>query len=373
MNSLRPCAERLSVITVSLALALLSRDVHADNTLHITTAQSDRPTVVALGVQVLISGDDNFNAAIGVRYRVMGGSNWQTAQSLFRVHPEVVTGATVPTQFAGSIFDLNPDTPYEIELHATDPDGAVDNTMMLTARTRAVPRANPAAPHTVSVTDAASLSSALGSAHPGDVITLANGTYSGTWSLGVSGTADNPIYLRGASEDGVILDGGNCVGCNVIEVYGSYVTIESLTIQNAERAIRFQTPASTNNVMRHVHIRDVTLAVNGHGGQLDYYLCDNIAEGRLHWPTTYATDMQAHSNDDGLVVTGDGMVVCHNRISGFADSIQNSAMLSRSNDFYGNDSIWNYDDGIELDGMAGNARAFRNRWTNTYDAISGIL
>ena len=55
-----------------------------------------------------------------------------------RVRPELVTGISVPQQFAGSVFDLRPDTDHEIELHAVDPDG-IDETWTVTARTRPVP------------------------------------------------------------------------------------------------------------------------------------------------------------------------------------------------------------------------------------------
>ena len=70
---------------------------------------------------------------------------------LFRVFPETVT-QPVPEQLAGTIFDLAPDTAYEIELHATDPDGPVAELRLLSGRTRPVPRANPATPSPVTVT-----------------------------------------------------------------------------------------------------------------------------------------------------------------------------------------------------------------------------
>src|SRR5439155_1028892 len=87
--------------------------------------------VVALGVRLLISGDDNHNAQVAVRYRAATATEWRVAMPLFRVHPESVVGRTVPEQFAGSIFDLSPGTTYEIELHATDPDAPVDQTLTL--------------------------------------------------------------------------------------------------------------------------------------------------------------------------------------------------------------------------------------------------
>ena len=73
---------------------------------------------------------------------------------LFRVRPEVVTGRTVPAQFAGSIFDLVPAQSYEIELHAVDTDGSVDQVVTLTGATRPVPPSDPKTPNKKNVTDA---------------------------------------------------------------------------------------------------------------------------------------------------------------------------------------------------------------------------
>src|SRR5258707_3557057 len=95
----------------------------ADNVVHPGSPIFDRPTLTALGVQLPITGDDNFNSAVTVRFRVSGSATWQQALPLFRVHPETVANWTVAPQFAGSIFDLKPATSYDIELHAVDPDG----------------------------------------------------------------------------------------------------------------------------------------------------------------------------------------------------------------------------------------------------------
>jgi hypothetical protein len=114
--------------------------------LQISSAALDRPTVTNLGVQVLILGDDNYNATIIVRFRQVGSSLWNNAQPLHRVRPDVVTGLPVLEQFAGSIFDLRPATSYEIELHAQDSDGPVDQTLTLTGTTRPVPRTEPTSP-----------------------------------------------------------------------------------------------------------------------------------------------------------------------------------------------------------------------------------
>ena len=139
------------------------------------------------------------------------------------------------------------------------------------------------------VTDATSFTAALGAAQPGDVITLGAGTYAGQFAIHAGGTAADPIVIRGAG-DATILDGGGCTGCNVLEVYGSDVHIESLAVAHATRALRFQTQAATRDVVRHVHISDVTLAIGSQADQTDFYIADNILEGRLTWPCTYASN-----------------------------------------------------------------------------------
>jgi len=342
---------------------------HADNVLHLGIPVLDRPTLMSLGVQLAITGDDNYNATVTLRYRKSGTTAWRTGLPLYRAHPESIIGYPAIPQFAGSIVDLRPNTSYDIELHAYDPDGAVDQTLTLTGTTRAIP-GDPSSPRAVSVSNPASLTNALAGAQPGDVITLANGVYSGLFGINVSGTAANPIVIRGASQDGVILDGGNCTGCNIIEVYASFVHIEQLTLHNAERAIRFQVAGTQANVVRRVHITDVTMGITGRPPQYDYYIADNIVEGRLSWPSIYTDDGGAHSDDTGIAAQGSGMVVAHNRISGFGDAMRIESQGARGCDFYNNDVLWSYDNGIELDEAEGNVRAIRNRFTNVFMPLS---
>ena len=367
--SSRP-ASALASLALSLALTSVASPARADDVLHVGAAKLDPPTIISLGVQLMVTGDDDYNASVTLRYRKSGEASWKTGLPLHRVHPSVVVGRTVAPQLAGSIFELSPDTAYDIELHALDPDGSVDQILTLSGRTRAVPRADPKTPRAVAVTDAASLRAALTSAKAGDVITLANGTYPGTFQINASGTVGDPIVIRGASQAGVVLDGQGCTGCNIVEVYGSFVHIERLTLANAERSVRWQTAAAEGNVLRRARVTNVTLGVGGQPDQKGFTICDNVFEGRLAWPLTYGDDGAAHASDDGIVVSGTGHVVCHNTISGFADALQNFQSGTRANDFYGNEILWTYDDGIELDGMEGNGRCFRNRFMNTYDTLS---
>jgi MYXO-CTERM domain-containing protein len=371
-------------LAAALALLTASRAARADDVLHPGTPTLDPPTITALGVQLPITGDDNFNATVTVRYRRTGTTAWSDGLPLTHVHAEAVVGLAVSPHFGGSIFDLAPGTAYDIELHAQDADGTVDSTLMLTGTTRPVPAADPVHPHAVMVTDAASLTAALTAAQPGDVITLANGTYAGAFSFNGSGTADDPIVIRGQSEDGVVLDGMGCASCNVVESYGSFVHLENLTIQHANRAIRFQAQGGQANVVRRVHIRDVVLAIGSQDDQQDFYIADNVMEGRLVWPCVYTSDDPAcntdpgsgmvthglHANDDGIRVTGHGHVITHNTISGFGDAMKIEQDGAVSVDFVGNDVLWTYDNGIELDTSAGNTRALRNRFTNTFATLS---
>jgi len=353
----------LAAVVLSLAA-----HVHADDVLHPGGVTVDRPTLRTLGVQLLISGDDDHDAQVGVRYRPVGASGWKTGLNLFRVHPESVVGRTVPEQFAGSIFELQPGTTYEVELRATDPDGPVDQTVTVEATTRPLP-ADPLNPSPKNVTDAAGLQAALDGAQPGDAITLADGIYRGPFALGASGTADEPIVIRGASEDGAVLDGYGC-DCNLLEIDGSFVHVERLTLQNALRALRLKTPGTRGNVARRIHIRDVTNGIIGDPDQEDFYLCDNVLEGRLAWPFVYEDDGGHHANDDGISVQGSGHVVCHNQIVGFGDAMKNEQAGARADDFYGNEVLSAYDNAIELDYSEGNTRCFRNRFTNTFVPLS---
>jgi hypothetical protein len=333
-------------------------------------AELDRPTLTAIGIQLPVAPGLSYQAVTTVRYREAGSETWREAMPLFRVHPDVVVGWDVNPQFGGSIFDLKPGTRYQVELHEVDPESGTDQRVMLAAATRALPH-DPSAPHRRPVRSAEELKSALSSAQAGDIIELADGVYRGQFRIDAPGTRERPIVIRGASEEGTILDGDGCNDCNGFEVYGAgFVHIERLTIRSSERAIRFQTNGAEGNVVRRVHIRDTTLAIGAHPDQRDFYIADNTLEGRLKWPQEYRADDGAHSDDDGIQVMGNGHIVAYNRISGYGDAMKTSQRGARSVDFYGNDIRYSYDNGVELDEGAGNIRCFRNRFLNTYAPLS---
>ena len=86
------------------------------------------PTLINLGFEWRIDGDANRNAKVDVSYRKAGENAWQTAMPLLRLQGERTTQPNVfalvsPNMFAGSILDLEPDTPYEARFVLSDPDG----------------------------------------------------------------------------------------------------------------------------------------------------------------------------------------------------------------------------------------------------------
>src|ERR1700761_4984047 len=95
----------------------------------------ERPTLLSLGFEWKISGDDNRNAVVAVTYRSHGESSWRQALPLFRMGGEFIAGPkpqygglnyynyTVPPGFAGSVLNLEPDTEYDVHFVMSDPDG----------------------------------------------------------------------------------------------------------------------------------------------------------------------------------------------------------------------------------------------------------
>src|SRR5260370_40884724 len=89
----------------------------------------DHPTLINLGFEWLIEGDDNRNSQVEVSYRKRGETQWKPGLPLLRLQAERiyqdqgVFDVISPNMFAGSILDLEPDTEYEARFVMSDPDG----------------------------------------------------------------------------------------------------------------------------------------------------------------------------------------------------------------------------------------------------------
>jgi hypothetical protein len=112
----------------------------------------DPPTLINLGFEWPINGDDNRNARVDVSFRKKGTTEWRKAMPLMRLQGEhvyqgrasqgeYIFNVVMPNMFAGSILDLEPGTEYEARFILTDPDGVIGNaTRLVTVKTRPDPK-----------------------------------------------------------------------------------------------------------------------------------------------------------------------------------------------------------------------------------------
>src|SRR4030095_6258498 len=122
-------AIEFSIMRLIAALSLLSSSLQAQNATKAGRFHLEHPTLLNLGFEWAIEGDANRNASVAVRFRRVDETSWRDALPLVRIGGEKVyrrrenLDYTVPDGFAGSIFNLQPDTEYECSFAMTDPDG----------------------------------------------------------------------------------------------------------------------------------------------------------------------------------------------------------------------------------------------------------
>ena len=314
------------------------------------------PTLHHLTIVWPYAGDPDGDATTTVRYRVAGGT-WRAAMPLFRA-PAATLGVSWDARFAGSLFDLQPDTDYEVEVSLRDPDGgcAVET---LTARTRAVPAPMPGAP-VVAVTPA-TLTAALAAAQPGQILELAAGTYPG-FTATADGDAGRPIVIRAAAgatvqvTDDVRLDGRRFVHLVGLRIAGK---------------IKFNGAADLAIVGNRVTTTEDGIVTKTRSDRL--YIADNDVVGATTW-TEAALGVDGANVGEGIEVTGPGHVIEHNHVRGFRDCVSliedAGAVEQVAIDIEGNDLEACADDGIEADFCAHDCRIVGNRLRNVFVAMS---
>jgi hypothetical protein len=361
-------------LTAGLLLVGLASSGRAQNSIILGTAELEYPSYQTLSIKLPITGDDNRNAVVDVRYRVAGSSLWSNALPLLRVMPETVM-VGVPPHFAGSIFDLRPGTRYQVELTIIDPDGG-GATRALTGDTRRLPVSLPAKPRYMYTNPNPTGATPpfgwlIGNAEPGDVITLAEGVYNvQEFWMGKSGTPENPVIVRGVDRDKVILDGGNCSACIMFALRNmGHVIFEDLTIRNIGRAFRIITDG-TDFVFRRIRTTNVDSPVYSSANPTRVTVMDCVMDGPSTWPSNWETDPGRFNNYNGIALGGSGHVIAHNRLQGFGDAIKFMSVGNRGQNVYGNDIYDSFDNAIELDLTSGNSMAYRNRITNSFIPLS---
>ena len=267
---------------------------------------------------------------------------------------------------SGSIFDLWPDTEYEVRLTLRDLDGGSAERTIRVA-TRPVPRIPEDA--VVRVVSPETLTSAK----PGEILDLEPGYY-GDFAPEMDGESGRPAVYRSRRGDAVFR--------SISLRNRKHVYLEGLTIRGSlQRAGERTTPAAVEMtgaescVVRRCTIRAAWgIAAADPPGAQSCYIADNVVEGVNDWNAeSMGSDGEANVGE-GIQVTGSGNVIAHNRVGGFRDNIslmEDSRSAPQIGvDIYNNDVYRGLDDGIEADFCWNNCRVLRNRITNCYVGVS---
>jgi hypothetical protein len=335
-------------------------------------------TLVSLGFEWQIDGDDNRNATVSVSYRKKGEQAWKQGPSLLRIGNERINENALqyvtPNGFAGSVFDLEPATEYECRFVMADADG-IDGRAerLVVVRTRAEP--TPAAgghvyhvypPMYGGQKQEPAFTGLLGayytgSSHsdnfntypprvqPGDTILVHGGIYkddryryggglgtvsSGSYFLTQSGTAEKPIVIRAAGDGEAIFDGDGAY--NLFNVMAAnYNYFEGLTIRNTELAFQAglkNITGSSGLTVKRCRFDNVGRAIyTDWSGSKDYYIADNVMIGRFNpnylmgftgrtWQNLPEFNPKLVS-EYAVKVYGSGHVVAYNSIANFHDGV----------------------------------------------------
>ena len=339
---------------------------------------TEPPTLISLGFEWIIDGDDNRNATVTVSYRKQGEQAWKSGPPLLRIGNERINENALqyitPSGFAGSLFELEPATMYEVRFVLTDPDGVSGRTeRVVMVRTR--PEPMPAAgghvyhvypPDFKGQRQEPAFTGLLaayytGSSHsdnfntypprvqPGDTVLVHAGLYkdnryryggglgtvsSGTYFLTQSGTADKPIVIKAAGDGDAIFDGDGAY--NLFNVMAAnYNYFEGLTIRNTDLAFQGglkNITGSSGLTIKRCRFENVGRAIyTDWSGSKDYYIADNVMVGRFNanylmgftgstWQMLPEFNPQLVS-EYAVKVYGSGHVVAYNSIANFHDGV----------------------------------------------------
>jgi hypothetical protein len=326
------------------------------------------PTITNLSLEWMIEGDDNLNGVVTVQFRAAGERSWREGMPLRRVPAGEGRTTQVPfhwsNKHSGSIFDLRPNTEYEVRLSLKDPDGGAA-TRVIRVRTRPVPRA--AANATIRKVNPKTITQP---AMPGEILLLEPGDY-GRFVAPSDGEPERPSVYRGhegrAVFDSIVLDGRK------------YVYLEGLAVRTKvsdanPRGTAITMRGAVGCVVRRSRIDAVYgIQASSPPGCTNCYIADNIITGTTPW-TAEAMGANGKNIGEGVQLTGPGNVIVFNRVTGFRDCISNmedrNAYNQFSIDILNNDVYTGSDDGIEADFCFHNCRVMRNRITNSFVGLS---
>jgi hypothetical protein len=289
-------------------------------------------TLINLGFEWWIQGDEDRDASVAVSFRKQGDAQWRPALPLLRLNGERIysesrVDVVAPNMFAGSILDLEPNTAYEARFTISDPDGvAGEAERRATLRTRAEPVRYPGGrtlhvyPHGFTGAKTEPSFEGLMCAYnewcagtdwatsgrprvrPGDTIVVHTGVYKynryeytndaainrttpldGTYYLTADGTPEMPIAIVGAGDGEVVFDGaGNYALFDVRAA--DYTYFEGITFRNAEVAILAGTQfiaGSKGLTVKRARFENVGAGVfTNWSGSSGFYIADSTFIGR---------------------------------------------------------------------------------------------
>ena len=355
-------------------------------------------TIHCAGFVWEISGDSNRNCTVHIAYRKAGSQAWKQGYPLLRCEswdsPDPKYPFAIGEKLAGSIFDLEEDTEYEVKLTLADPDGGAAE-KLVTTRTIKEP-AIYAGLRTLHVVPGAGggsgtqsdpfrgLAAADAAAQAGDVMLLEPGRYLGSVPLKKSGAAGKPIVWRGVDVDQVILDGS---GKDESLTFSgqSFLHFENLSFTGANQGC-IKTYGSQDIVVRRCKffkhkygaivaqglahkVHPVTGKVTEGRNAKNWFVLDNEFRGPKDW-----TKDRGSASSYGVNLSGERNIIAYNKITDYWDCISlaggKELPLSGSTDIYANDMWQAADDGVEADYTYHNLRVYRNRMTNTFSSLS---
>ena len=299
------------------------------------------PTLLSLGFEWKIRGDDNRNARVDVTYRKRGEQQWRRGLPFLRLQHEQVLGGNprndgrhyysyvAPNEFAGSILNLAPGTEYECRFVLSDPDGVKGKAQRtVNVRTRQEPqpatgghvyhvypfgyqgpKQQPAFTGLLAAYYMGSDQSDHSNTFPprveaGDIILVHAGVYKdhrfiyggfdpkisaygtpfdGTYYLTQSGTPDKPIVIKAAGDGDVVFDGDGCQ--NLFNLMAAnYNYFEGLTVRNTNVAFLLgikNIAGASGFTLKHSRLENIGRGVEDDwSGSKDFYIADNVFMGR---------------------------------------------------------------------------------------------
>ncbi|MBW2736587.1 MAG: hypothetical protein JRH20_29720 [Deltaproteobacteria bacterium] len=343
----------------------------------VAAVKQEQPTPEQLGIYIPLGAELVADGAT-VRYRLEGTASWREAHPLLRIRPDWnAPGAPVAPAdaLAGTIFDLSAGATYQIEITL---QGGTSKIFRRVMTTRPLPAT--AGTKTISAGPSDDLQATFDGLEPGDVLELSDGSYalSRALQIKVSGTPSEPIYIRGASRQGVVIKANAGMIIQILEA--SHVVLENLTLEGSgvdsgtaasSKAVSFWNGAKQTHItLRELEIKGVDMGIVGSAALTSVLVYDCRLEGNNEWTEPFLTSNLTW-NDDGLRLPGEGNCAFNNTLHGFGDAFAvTNGVFSAAVYFYRNRVTMTGDDAFEGDYGTRNLGFYDNSITNSATFLS---